>query len=451
MIWLLPNISLMILIFCFRSLAVIIFAITMLFEKKNKLTYNFFFLSIVQVINSLLQLLVIPYVIGIIGADGFGVVAVAQAVMFYLSAFTDYGFNQTATRDIAIYRTDSIKISQIFFRTLFSKLFLCLLAFVILLTLVLFVPFFRAHAFLYLMAFVFVIGQSSLVTWFFQGLEKMQFIAFATLTARLLFVFLVFFFIKCKNDGFLFLFFFGIGNLAAGAISFLAAWKMFKLQFIKPSWPDIRQDLKEGWHISVSNLSNYGSQYTNIFILRLFTNDLIVGYYSIAERIFFAMRQVLANFSQVIYPKVCRLIQSGRSHVILFFRQIYFPFLLCVMAGCALVFIFSNPILHYFSDYKNEEPVFLLRLMCVITVIVCINIPACLVLLAADKKKNYLRISAIGSLLNIMANIILVPFFTAKGTVLSIGITELFITAGFYWEIYRLFGITEGERKTILK
>ena len=98
--------------------------------KKNKLIYNFFSLGIVQAIIALLQLVVIPHVIKKIGADGFGVIAVAQVVMFYLSAVTDYGFNQTATRDIALYRADRKEISRIFFRVLFSKIILCFFAFI---------------------------------------------------------------------------------------------------------------------------------------------------------------------------------------------------------------------------------------------------------------------------------------------------------------------------------
>jgi len=44
-------------------------------EKKNRLLYNFFSLGIVQVITSLLQLIIIPYVITKIGVEGFGAVA----------------------------------------------------------------------------------------------------------------------------------------------------------------------------------------------------------------------------------------------------------------------------------------------------------------------------------------------------------------------------------------
>src|SRR5205085_9780796 len=109
---------------------------------KNKLVYNFFSLGIVQAITSLLQLIVIPYVISKIGVDGFGVVAVAQVVMFYLSAVTEYGFNQTATREISIQRNDRLFVSKLFFKVIFSKLILCAISFLLLLLLFLFVPMF---------------------------------------------------------------------------------------------------------------------------------------------------------------------------------------------------------------------------------------------------------------------------------------------------------------------
>jgi O-antigen/teichoic acid export membrane protein len=87
-------------------------------EKNNRLIYNFFSLGFVQVINSSLQLLVIPYVIIKIGAEGYGVIAIAQVVMFYLSTFSEYGFNQSATRTISVNRDDGGKNIKDFFQGL---------------------------------------------------------------------------------------------------------------------------------------------------------------------------------------------------------------------------------------------------------------------------------------------------------------------------------------------
>jgi len=419
--------------------------------KKNNLFYNFFSVGVIQGIIALLQLLVIPYTIKTIGIDGFGIVAVAQVVMLYLSGFADYGFNQTATRDISLQRSDKTAISRIFFRVLYTKLVLCFVSFILLLIVIWCVPAFRQNSVVYLAAFMYVIGQVSLVTWFFQGLEKMQFTALLALSGRLIFVLLVFIFLKNREQGFLFLFFLGTGTLIAGAISIFSAYRWLQFEFIKPSRADIIQELRAGWAITVANLAGFTTQYANIFILRIFTNDLVVGYYGIAERIFFAMRQILVIFSQVIYPRVCQLVQNSRSQLVLFFRQTYLPFLVLVLMGCAAVFIYSFEIMDFFIGYRQEHPSFLLRILCLATIIICINIPACQVLLASNGKRNYLKIVAIGTLLNISTNIILVQYFEATGTVISIVITELFITIGLFWEARRLYSQNKGDGRSFLK
>ncbi|MES1224805.1 MAG: oligosaccharide flippase family protein [Bacteroidota bacterium] len=417
--------------------------------KKNKLIWNFFSLGVVQAMIALLQLIVIPHVIKKIGIDGFGVVAVAQVVILYLSVFTDFGFNQTATREVSLYRSDRQRISKIFFRVLFSKLVLCFFAFIILLILVLLIPVFRAHALLYLIAFVFVLGQSSLVTWLFLGFEKMQFIALLTLAGRVIFVILVFVFIRNKAQDFLFLFFLGLGTLISGVASIFSAYRLFKLEFIKPSRDEIVQELKEGWHVTIANLSIYTCQYANIFILRIFTNDLAVGYFSIAERVFFTIKQVLTMFSQVAYPGVCQLVQSGKEFLISFWKQIYIPFLFCVISGCLLIFIFSPQVLYFFMRDEYFHSVFFLRMMCVASVIVCLNIPGTLTLLAMDKRKIYFRIVTIGMVLNIVSNLVLVQLFKGTGTIISIFITEFFMAAGLGFEAFRHLRSNENSLKPV--
>jgi PST family polysaccharide transporter len=410
-------------------------------QQKIKLIYNFSSLSFIQATHFLLSVIVIPYVIRKVGATGFGVVTIAQVVMFHLAVLTEYGFNQSATRDIALSRSDNFKISKIFFAVLASKLVICVISFILLLILVWTVPIFNAHFSLYLVGFAFVIGQTLLINWFFQGIEKMHYIAIAALFGRIIFVILVFIFIKTTGDNSLFLFFMGIGNVIAGLASIYLAIRLFKLKFIKPSWSEIIHELKAGWRITATNFSITTSQYIGIFILRIFTDDTLVGYYSVAEKIFFGMKLMLGVFTQVVYPRVCQLMQSGWDKITSFFRQVYLPFLLLVILGCSIVFIFSSQIIHLFIGHKYAYSSFLLRMLCVATIIVCLNIPAYLVLFAGDHKKNYFRIFTMATVIYLAANIMLARFFDATGTVVSVIITEIFITAGLYREMYRLYGV----------
>ena len=415
-------------------------------ERKNNLLYNFFSLGIVQVITSLLQLIVIPYVISKIGVGGFGAVAVAQVVMFYLSAFTEYGFNQSATRNVSLHRYDRVMISRIFFRVMFSKIILCVLSFIILLVMIWCIPFFRAHALLYLSGFIFVIGQTVLINWFFQGMEKMQLMAFTLLLARLLFVLLVFLFIKSGADDVLYLFFLGAGNFIMGVSSIFFVIRKFNLQFFLPARSEIRDEFREGWKVTVTNLANNICQYSNIFILRFFTNDLVTGYYGIAERVFLTIRQMLGIFSQAVYPQVCRLAENGRDTIVAYFKRVYVPFLGAVIGGSILLFVLAPRVLYFFIGHEFTSAVGLLRVFAVVLFVAALNIPATLVLLAKDHRQGYFKVYTTGAVLNILLNLFLAGYLGAVGTVTAVLITELFIVSGLTVEVLKLYA-----NKTIIQ
>ena len=118
---------------------------------KAKIFSNFFALSVVQGANFLIPLVIMPYVISRIGIDWFGVISVAQVTMIYLSTIADYGFNLTATREVALYRNeqDTEKISRFFFTVLSTKIIITALLFLVLLVLVSVIPFFKTNSLLY--------------------------------------------------------------------------------------------------------------------------------------------------------------------------------------------------------------------------------------------------------------------------------------------------------------
>ena len=400
--------------------------------KKNQLLNNFFSLGFVQVISSLLQLLVIPFVIAKIGVANFGVVAVAQVVMYYMGTLTDYGFNQTATREVSLNRANVPVLSSVFFRVFSVKIILCCVAFVIVLLLALSFHIIRENFLLYCMAFMFVPGYASFPSWFLQGMERMQLLALTTLASRVIFVILVFIFIKGPEHSQLFIFFMGIGNLIAGMISIWFVFRIFKLTFARPLWDEVLGEIKRGWPVTVTNLSMNVIQYGNIFILRLFTNNLTAGYFSVAERIFFTMKQMLIIFSQSVYPKVCHLAEYAPGQLKAFFRKVFSPFFILLLCACVIVFIFSPFLLHFFVKKENVHSVFFLRMLCIVLPVISLNIPATLSLLAFDRRKTYFAIYTSAMVLSIISNIILVNFFESSGTIMAIFITEIFITTGVF-------------------
>lgn len=406
-------------------------------SRTNRIFSNFMALGILQGTNFLLPVLVMPFVIKKIGAEGYGVVAVAQVVMLTFCTVTEYGFNLTATRALALQRDKVSENARLFFTVLAAKMVICIALFGVLILLITLVPFFKPHFQLYLFGFTYVIGQSLLVSWFFQGMEKMKYITIYTLIARLLFVALVFAFIRDRSDNRFFILYMGVGSLVAGLLSIIKAIRQFKLPVVRPMWSDIIHELKEGWTVMLSNISINTFLSINVFILRLFTNDLVAGYYSVAEKIFLATRQIPVMFSQVIYPPLCQLVQKGKASTRSFFRSVYVPFLLLVLLASALLFSFSSFIILFFLGHENGTAVLLLRLFCLGPVIVCLHIPASQLLMAFNQKKNYLRVLTAGAIINVICNLLLVQLWGPVGTAISLLLTELFITVGFNHELYK--------------
>jgi polysaccharide transporter, PST family len=406
-------------------------------SRGNRIFSNFMALGILQGTNFLLPVLVMPFVIKKIGADGYGVVAVAQGVMLFFVTVSEYGFNLTATRALALHRNDVSKNAKLFFTVLAAKMVICLVLFGALLLLITLVPFFKSHFQLYLLGFTYVIGQSLLVSWFFQGVEKMEYITIYALLARLLFVALVFVFIGQRSDHRFFIFYMGIGSVVAGVMSIFQAIRLCKLPIVRPLWSDIKHELKEGWSVMLSYISINTFLTINVFILRLFTNDLIAGYYSVAEKIILATRQIPVLFAQVIYPPLCQLMEKGTASTRRFFKSVYVPFLLLVLLATLLLFAFAPFIISLFLGHDSGNAVMLLRLFCLAPVIVCLHIPASQLLMAANQKKRYLRVLTWATLINLTCNLLLVQVWGSVGTVISVLLTELFITVGFNRELYK--------------
>ncbi|MET0300426.1 MAG: flippase [Flavitalea sp.] len=393
---------------------------------------NFTSLFSLQATNFILPLLVFPYLIRVVGVEKFGLISFAQAVTAYLMVFTDYGFNLSATREIAINKSDQKKLISIIDAVFTTKFFLCIVGLLALVLSVLLFPKLRDEWLLFILSFTMVIGYMLQPIWFFQGMEQMRYIAYLNLITKLLFTGLVFVFIRTPSDYLLANLFQGLGSIASALISLWVVRKKFGFTIHLAGLQQVKHQLKSGWHIFVSNFSINVYINSNLFILAVFANNTIIGYYSIAEKVIFALRQLLGVFSQVVYPYICNLTLQSHSKIQRFFKMVYTPFAIFIFIICALLCMFSDQVVVILAGKQVAEISRLIRILSFVPFIVLLNIPAYQTLLAYNFKQSYSSILTIGSVLNIILNFILSYTFSATGTAAAVIITEIFITAGLY-------------------
>jgi len=271
-------------------------------QNKKKLVENFIFLSLLQASSYLLPFLTIPYLIRVIGIEKYGLVAFAQAISAYLILFTDYGFNLTATKSISINRNNHIELNNIFSSVVYIKLLLLLSVSMLYFSMIFLIPKFSTEFNFFAISFGMVVGNTFFPVWFFQGMERMRYSSILTIGAKLFFTVLIFVFVKTQSDYILVPLFNSLGFLVSGILSFILIHKSFNVKFVKVSGSSLISEFKAGWHVFLSTISISFYRNINIVIMGFFAPGVLLGYYSVAEKLIKAIQSFIMPFSNVLFP-----------------------------------------------------------------------------------------------------------------------------------------------------
>lgn len=405
---------------------------------KKRLISNFFSLSSAEVANYIFPLITLPYLVRVLGPEKFGLVAFAQAFVQYFVTLTDYGFNFSATRTISIHRNDLAKVSKIFSAVMIAKVILMLISFILLAALVLLIPKFRLDWVLYLFTYGIVIGNALLPIWFFQGMERMKFIAFLNLISKFIFTITIFIFVRKQSDYLFVPLSTSLGFLIVGVISLFIAAQYFQIHFSIPAAKDIFHELKEGWHIFISTAAVSLYTTSNILILGLLSNNTIVGYYSAAEKIARTGQKLLNPISQTIYPHINRLVLDSKERALHFIRKV-----LLIIGGMSFfismgLFILASPIVYFILGQQFKDAVVILHILAFLPFIIALNnIFGIQTMLTFNMKEEFSKLIISAGVINILLAIVLVPLFQHVGTAISVLVTETYVTVTMYVFLHR--------------
>jgi len=418
-------------------------------KDKKRLFENFISLSVLQGANYILPLITLPYLVRVLGPEKFGLIAFAQAFIQYFNILTDYGFNLSATREIAIHREDKEKVSEIFSAVMIIKFGLLLLSLIILTIIVFSFKKFRQDWLIYYLTFGMVVGQALFPMWFFQGMEKMKYITFLNITAKLIFTVSIFIFVHKVSDYIYVPLINSLGFLVAGGLALWIVYKNFKLIFKYPSLKQLKYQLKEGWYIFISTVAISLYTISNTFILGLFTNNTIVGYYSAAEKLIKAVQGLLAPISQTIYPYISKLVSESKESGIKFIQKITFLIGGISFILSLFIFVFASSIVGIVLGDKYVESVPVLRILAFLPFIIGLsNIFGIQTMLTFNYKKAFSNILICASVINIVLAFILVPFYQHIGISVSVLISEIFVTVAMFLYL-QLKGIKILEGKIV--
>lgn len=398
---------------------------------------NFCLTGFFQLVNLLVPVVVTPYLIKTVGLRNFGEIAYVFGFMSVFTVLTEYGFNLTATRQISIHRNDPKKMSAIYTNTLLAKLTLFSFGVIIMLTghclIAWYSESYTINIRLYALSTVYVLAQTLLPFWVFQGMEILFIASSVNALSKLAYVCSVLCLVNGKQDYVSVNFLLGSSILVSAIVLIIILRKKYAVTFVRTSWRHILDSLRDSWDIFVANISvNLYFGGVTILLVGLFADSVIVGYYGIVEKVIVISKQPIAIFTQVVYPRACSLLTKGFDEIEQFVWTFVKPFVGANAVLSLIIYSQANRITHYFLKADNAYVEKLIKISAVLPFSVSFNLLPYVCLLAYGYTGAVSKLLVLSAGVGVLLNCVMTYYFLAVGTVFSVIITEAIVATSLY-------------------
>lgn len=408
-------------------------------ESDSKvLIKNFGYLTLLQIAGYIFPLVTIPYLARTIGADSFGRIYFASAVISWFMSVITWGMDYTATRDVSRNRTNIEKVSSIFSNVICARFLLLFLCFLLLLFLIFVIPQFKDNSKVLMITFLMLPGHILFPDWLFQALERMKYITILSLLSKALFTILVFAFIKEKDDYVLQPFFTSLGYLVSGFIAMFLILGKWNIQFHLSKWSEIKQTLYKSFDVFLNNLMpNLYNSLSSVF-LGVFAGDVANGILSAGTKWIGISQQFFHILSRTFFPFLARRIDK---HTLFARLNIITSLIISI-----LLFIFSPFIIRFFYTIEFENSIIVLRILAFSILFMSLsNTYGTNYMILIGKEKLLRRITMIVSIFGFLISIPLIKYYSFYGAACTIMISRTLLGLSITIVAKRLKKIYNGQ------
>ena len=398
-------------------------------KEAKTVAGNFMWLSLLQVASYVFPLITMPYLARVIGVEGFGKIAFALAIMVWIQTIADWGFNLTATRDVAQNRDNPQKVSEIFSNVLWARCLLMFLSLAALLLLIAVVPRFREQWDVILVTFLIIPGHILFPDWFFQAVEKMRYITIINVATKLIFTLAVFVFIKTPDDYIIQPVLSAAGFALSGIIALYIIVGRWGVQLLPPSLKDILTTIKESTNVFINNLAPNLYNSLSIVLLGIFSGGVANGIYDGANKFINIICNILNALTRAFFPFLSR----RKEHFSLFVKLV-----ICVAIVTSMVTWFIAPwLVATLLSAEFAESVIVIRILSVSLIFYVLSSAYGSCYMIVNKREKVLRqLTVICSIIGLLMAIPLVYYYSYIGVALTVTISRVLLGISSMWISY---------------
>ena len=365
---------------------------------KVNIIYQFLY----EILIIFIPLFTIPYVSRVLGAENIGLFSYTYAVANYFVLFANLGIKNYGSRTIAMVRNNKEDLNRIFseilsvhivFSIIITFIYLVLLSFGV-----------EDNQNIFLIQGIYVFAAIFDINWFFFGIEKFKLTVGRNTLVKILSVVLV------------------GQSVVWFALKQYVSWR-------RPSWANMKQHIRPLFILFLPILALSLYKYMDKIMLGSISSNVQVGFYENAEKIINVPMSLIMAFGVVLMPRIANMVTSkDKGEVFKLIDMSMEAVMLLAIAisfGLAGISFVLAPI---FFGYEFEEcGILIMGLAVTVPFMAFANVIRTQYLIPYKEDKIFVVSLFLGAVVNLIMNIILIPYMAARGAVIGTIFAEIIV------------------------
>ena len=292
---------------------------------------NYFFMTVLQILNMCFYLLIYPFLIRTLGQEGYGLYAYAASMVFLFVTFVNFGFDLPAAQQVALHSDDKQVLRSVLSCVQTAKIYIEMIAVLCFAVVMLINPIMGNAPCVFWITFLQTLTFILFPQWYYQGLQKMKMVTYIQFGFRLLSLPFIFIFIKSPQDVWVFALITSLASVLGG----ITAWLMIRYcDGIKIYWasiPAVKRAYLEAVPFCGSNIIGVAKEQGMILMAGSFLGMADVAIYDLANKIMLIPRTIFSKLNDALYPQmVVRSDKETNRRVLLYEVVLGIGAMLCV-------------------------------------------------------------------------------------------------------------------------
>lgn len=403
---------------------------------QQKIFYNTFISLGARVVSVIIGLFIINLTTRYLGQSGFGDFSTVLAFLFIFYVLADLGLYSITIRDIAKAdgQQERIIISRIFtFRLLSSLIFFvlaCLVGFL-----------FPYSWPIKIGIFIAALGNwamsvTQIVIVIFQKYLKMEEVALAECLSRFIQLAIIFLFIRWQFGFFGIIWAFSIVSVLNLLFLYCFSLKYVPIKFKIDlnSWVSV---LKESYPMALGAILTMFYFKFDTVMLSLMKTSADVGIYSLPYRILEVLIFLPSIFTGLVMPLMSKYIDADKDKFKRVIQKAFDALLIVAMPLVIGTLLLSKKIIVFISSAEFIKSAGVLNILIFATAIIFISHLFYNIIVVINRQKSFIWIFALGAILNIGLNLLLIPRYSYYATAWNTVITELVVALSMAFVIFK--------------